>query len=44
MERELGRCGKIENALEVMYKMYFARDASNKQKLIELNQTAEKLQ
>ncbi len=37
MERELSRCGKIEKALEVMYKMYFARDASNKQKLRELN-------
>ncbi len=37
MERELSRCSKIEKALEVMYKMYFARDASNKQKLRELN-------
>lgn len=43
MEKELGRCAKIEKALEVMYKMYFARDASNKQRLQELNATTEKL-
>ena len=43
MEKELGRCAKIERALEVMYKMYFARDASNKQALKELNATTEKL-
>lgn len=43
MDKELSRCAKVERALEVMYKMYFARDASFKDKLRELNTSAQKL-
>lgn len=43
MEKELTRCLKSEKALEIMYKMYFTRDASFKIKLKELNEQADKL-
>ena len=37
MEKELTRCQKTEKALEVMYKMYFTKDAAFKDKMKELN-------
>ena len=43
MDKELARCAKVEKALEVIYKMYFARDANFKDKLKELNSAAQKL-
>jgi hypothetical protein len=43
VDKELGRCAKAERTLEVVYKMYQQRDAEFREKLAEINATADRL-
>ena len=44
LDRELSRCSKVERALEIMFKMYFVKDALSHDTLGELNAANESMQ